>query len=91
MARRTKRPPVTRTLSLLPQRQQCSACDGRLWRLYQTQRTITTLEDVTRLSVTVVRCPTCAVPILPVRATITPFVLRKRALGHCHMASLVSM
>ena len=60
MARRTKRPPVTRTLSLLPQ---------RLWRLYQTQRTITTLEDVTRLSVTVVRCPNpaCARYHLPVR------------------------
>ncbi len=57
MARRTKRPPFTRTVRLLPQRQQCSACGGRLWHLYQTQRTITTLEDVTRLSLTIVRCP----------------------------------
>jgi len=60
MARRTKRPPITRTLNLFPLRQQCSACGGRLWHLYQTQRTVTTLEDVTRLTVTVVRCPNAA-------------------------------
>jgi hypothetical protein len=57
MPRRTKRPPITRTVSLLPQRQQCSACGRRLWRLYQTQRTVTTLDDVTRLTITVLRCP----------------------------------
>ena len=62
MARRTKRPPITRTLSLLPERRQGAACGNRLWYLYQTQRTVTTLEDVTRLTITVVRCPnpTCA-------------------------------
>ncbi len=60
MARRTKRPPITRTVSLLPLHRQCSACGGRLWHLYQTQRTVTTLEDVTRLTVTVVRCPNAA-------------------------------
>ncbi len=57
MARRTKRPPITRTVSLLPQRQQCSGCGRRLWHLYQTQRTVTTLEDVTRLTISVLRCP----------------------------------
>ena len=57
MARRSKRPPVTRTLSLQPVRQQCSACGGRLWHLYQTQRTVTTLDDVCRLSLTLLRCP----------------------------------
>src|ERR671933_1227405 len=57
MARRTRRPPITRTLPLLPVRQQCSTCGSRLWHLYQTQRTVTTLEDVSRLSLTVVRCP----------------------------------
>lgn len=69
MARRTKRPPITRTVNLLPLRQQCSSCGGRLWYLYQTQRTVTTLEDVTRLSVTVLRCPnpTCARFHQPVR------------------------
>jgi len=69
MARRTKRPPITKTVSLLPVRRQCSACGGRLWHLYQTQRTVTTLEDVTRLTVTVVRCPNpaCAHYHQPVR------------------------
>ncbi len=69
MARRTKRPPITKTVSLLPVRRQCSACGGRLWHLYQTQRTVTTLEDVTRLTVTVVRCPNpaCAHDHQPVR------------------------
>ena len=57
MARRTKRPPITRTVSLRPERGQCSACGGRLGHLYQTQRTVTTLEDVTRLTLTVLRCP----------------------------------
>src|SRR5918997_353301 len=69
MARRTKRPPITRRVTLLPLHQQCTACGGRLWHLYQTQRTVTTLEDVTRLSVTVVRCPNpgCARYHQPVR------------------------
>ena len=57
MARRTKRPRITRTVSLLPERRQCSGCSGRLWHLYQTQRTVTTLDDVCRLTVTVLRCP----------------------------------
>lgn len=57
MARRTKRPPITRTVRLVPERQQCSACSGRLWHLYQTQRTVTTLDQVTRLTISVVRCP----------------------------------
>ncbi len=57
MARRTKRRPITRIVTLAPVRRQCATCGGRLWRLYQTQRTITTLEDVTRLTLTVVRCP----------------------------------
>ena len=62
MARRTKRPPITRAVSLVPMRRQCSACGGSLWRLYQTERTVTTLEAVTRLTLTVVRChnPACS-------------------------------
>jgi hypothetical protein len=28
-----------------------------LWHLYQTQRTVTTLDQVTRLTISVVRCP----------------------------------
>jgi hypothetical protein len=54
---------------LLPQRQQCSACGSRLWHLYQTQRTVTTLADVCRLTLTVLRCPNpaCAHYHHPVR------------------------
>jgi hypothetical protein len=57
MARRTKRPPITRSVSLVPVHQHCSACGGRLWYLYKTQRTVTTLEHVTRLTLTLLRCP----------------------------------
>ncbi len=69
MARRTKRPPITRRVTLLPLHRQCSACGGRLWYLYQTQRTVTTIEDVCRLSLTLLRCPSPACPRyhLPVR------------------------
>lgn len=62
MARRTKRPPITRTIHLTPTRRQCSACGGSLWNVYETQRTITTLQDVTRLTLTVVRCHNGACP-----------------------------
>ncbi len=62
MARRTKRPPVTRAVRLVPVRRQCSACGGSMWSLYQTQRTVTTLEAVTRLTLSVFRChnPACS-------------------------------
>ncbi len=61
MARRTTRPPITRTVELLPQRRTCAACGGRWWVVYQNQRTVTTLDDVCRLTLTVVRChnPQC--------------------------------
>lgn len=62
MARRTKRPPITRTLHLTPTRRQCSDCGGSLWNVYDTQRTVTTLEDVCRLTLTVVRCHNAACP-----------------------------
>ena len=56
MARRTKRPPVTRQVHLRPARDQCSACGGSLWAAYENYRTITTLDAVCRLTLTVVRC-----------------------------------
>ena len=62
MARRTKRPPITRTVELAPVRRTCSACGGSLWNVYQTQRTVTTLADVCRLTLTVVRCHNPACP-----------------------------
>jgi len=60
MARRTKRPPITRTVTLAPVRRTCSSCGGTLWNVYETQRTVTTLDDVCRLTLTVVRCHTAA-------------------------------
>jgi hypothetical protein len=61
MARRTKRPPVTRHVDLAPVRRTCAACGGTLWNVYETARTVTTLDDVCRLTLTVVRChnPAC--------------------------------
>ncbi len=69
MARRTKRPPITRTLSLEPLTRSCSSCGGTLWAAYDTARTITTLEDVCRLTLSVRRChnPLCPRHRLPVR------------------------
>jgi hypothetical protein len=69
MARRTKRPPITRTLSLEPICRSCSSCGGTLWAGYDTARTITTLLDVCRLTLRVRRChnPTCPRYRLPVR------------------------
>ena len=56
MARRTKRPPITRTLTLEPINRSCSTCGGTLWTGYDTARTITTLHDVCRLTLRVRRC-----------------------------------
>ncbi len=62
MARRTCRPPITRRITLAPARRICSACGGSLWVVYETQRTVTTLAEVCRLTLTVVRChnPACS-------------------------------
>jgi hypothetical protein len=56
MARRTARPPITRTQVLTPVARQCSACGGSLWMTYHTERTVTTLDSVCRLRLTVVYC-----------------------------------
>ncbi len=69
MARRTKRPPITRTLSLEPLSRTCSSCGGTLWAGYDAARTITTLEHVTRLTLSVRRChnPVCPRHRKPIR------------------------
>ena len=61
MARRTKRPPITQTQTLVPVRRTCSACGGTLWMAYHTGRTITTLESVCRLRLAIFHChnPQC--------------------------------
>ena len=62
MARRTKRPPVTATHTLAPICRTCPACGGSLWVAYHRGRTVTTLESVSRLALTVVHChnPACS-------------------------------
>jgi hypothetical protein len=69
MARRTKRPPITRTLSLEPVSRTCSSCGGTLWAGYDASRTITTLHNVTRLTLSVRRChnPACPRHRKPIR------------------------
>ncbi len=62
MVRRTKHPPITRTVDLVPERRTCVVCGGSLWVVYQNQRTVTTLDDVCRLTLTVVRCHNPACP-----------------------------
>ena len=62
MARRTKRPPVTTTHALAPICRTCPVCGGSLWVAYHRGRTITTLDSVARLTLTIVHChnPTCS-------------------------------
>src|ERR671932_333187 len=62
MARRTKRLPVTRTVTLEPISRVCASCGGLLWAGYDTSRTITTLDDVCRLTLRIRRCPNPACP-----------------------------
>src|SRR5215210_214536 len=62
MARRTPRPPITRRQPLAPVTRQCSACGGTLWVTYHTARTVTTLDSVCRLALTVVSCHNAQCP-----------------------------
>jgi hypothetical protein len=62
MARRTARPPITRTQALAPVSRQCSACGGSLWMTYHAERTVTTLDSVCRLTLTVVYCHNAQCP-----------------------------
>jgi hypothetical protein len=61
MARRTRRPTPTHQQLLEPVRRRCPQCEGPLWAVYYTQRTVTTLSGVYRLTLHIRRCitPTC--------------------------------
>ena len=61
MARRTRRPSPTHQHLLEPVRRRCPQCEGPLWAVYYTQRTVTTLSGVYRLTLHIRRCitPTC--------------------------------
>jgi hypothetical protein len=47
---------------LAPVTRQCSACGGTLWVTYHTARTVTTLDSVCRLALTVVYCHNAQCP-----------------------------
>jgi hypothetical protein len=55
--RRTPRPRPTRALSLTPVMRNCPECHRRLQADYKNFRTVTTLDGVTRLTLTIRRCP----------------------------------
>jgi hypothetical protein len=62
MARRTRRPTPTDHQFLEPLRTRCPHCDGPLWAVYYTQRTVTTLSGVHRLTLHIRRCITATCP-----------------------------
>jgi hypothetical protein len=61
MARKRKREMCTRHESFLPQRSTCWQCSGTLWMAYHSIRTVTTLNGLCQLRLTIRRChnPTC--------------------------------
>lgn len=61
MARKRKREMCTKQESLVPQRSTCWQCDGTLWIAYHSTRTVTTLNGLCQLLLTIRRChsPTC--------------------------------
>jgi len=54
-------PLATRHVPLVPQRSSCENCGGTLWMAYRSVRTITTLDGLCQLLLTVRRChhPEC--------------------------------
>ena len=69
MARRTRRPTPTQHQLLEPLLSRCPHCQGPLWAVYYTRRTVTTLSGVYRLTLHIRRCitPTCPRYHLPYR------------------------
>jgi hypothetical protein len=61
MARKRQRPPATAQHPLAPQRSTCWRCGGTLWIAYRSVRTVTTLDGLCQLLLTIRRChhPTC--------------------------------
>src|SRR5512143_2309380 len=72
--RRRPRPQLDRTLSLIPVTQDCPSCQHRLRARYNNFRTITTLDGVLRLTLSVRRCPnpTCLRFLRPYRPEAEP-------------------
>lgn len=80
MARRTRRPVPTQHLTLPPHHHHCWECHRRLWTVFHTHRTITTLDGVIRLTLPVRRCRTPACP--RVRQSLRPEDEGRLALPH---------
>ena len=61
MARKRSHPGVTKHVSLVPLRDTCEHCGGTLWVAYRSVRTVTTLDGLCQLLLTIRRChnPTC--------------------------------
>ncbi len=61
MARKRSRPAVTKHVSLVPFRETCEHCGGTLWVAYRSVRTVTTLDGLCQLLLTIRCChnPTC--------------------------------
>ena len=56
MARKRCRSAATRHQELVPLRETCESCGGTLWVAYHSVRTITTLDGLYQLLLTVRRC-----------------------------------
>jgi hypothetical protein len=69
MARKAPRPEPTITRGLSPLRRDCPHCGRPMWADYTNRRTITTLDGLTRLVLSIRRChnPDCSAHLRPFR------------------------
>jgi hypothetical protein len=89
--RRRPRPQPDRALSLVPVTRDCPECQHRLWARYNNFRTITTLDGVLHLTLSVRRCinPDCPRFRLPYRPEAEPhFALPYHEFGLDVMATV---
>jgi hypothetical protein len=89
--RRRPRPQPDRALSLVPVARDCPECQHRLWARYNNFRTITTLDGVLHLTLSVRRCinPDCPRFRLPYRPEAEPhFALPYHEFGLDVMATV---
>jgi hypothetical protein len=63
MARTHSRPAATMRRFLAPLRTRCWACDGPLWVIYHTTRTVATVEGLCQFTLCVRRCETPGCPL----------------------------
>ena len=61
MARKRSREAATKQQELMPVRDTCECCGGTLWMAYRAVRTVTTLDGLCQLRLTIRRChhPEC--------------------------------